>query len=75
MAIYGYLKKKFPSNFTYGWYCNGHYINGCRGGKDYGNSDLNEVRYHCSLCNFDYCNACYEYYGNEGHEHPVEKLT
>ena len=73
--LFGYLKLK-ETAYAGGWYCNGKSICGCRGNRDYGSADLNEVRYHCTAenCYFDYCIPCYDYYGND-HEHPLEKMS
>ena len=57
-----------------GWGCNGKYLCGCRGGKDYYNNNEEEYRYHCVECSFDNCEECYKFYGNT-HNHELQHLT
>lgn len=71
--IFELLKKKNPDYAT-GWGCDGKQIKGCRGGKEYSNSDPEEYRYHCAECSFDYCEDCFKFYGNT-HEHDLQRLT
>lgn len=69
------MLKKINKAYEDGWSCDGKKICGCRGGKvDFTNNEPEEFRYHCVECSFDYCEQCYEYYGND-HEHELTKYT
>ena len=57
LVTYGLLKAKH-SGYARGWFCDGKKQAGCRGGKDRGQKDPEEYRYHCAQCSFDYCEKC-----------------
>ena len=65
--------RQLSSGYKDGWFCDGKHMEGCRGDKDYGNTDPEEYRYHCVQCSFDYCETCFKFYGNT-HEHELQYL-
>ena len=73
MMTYAGLKA-LNSAYKGGWFCDGKKMAGCRGGKYSSSSDPDEYRYHCVQCSFDYCEKCFEFYGND-HEHNMQRLT
>ncbi|CDW73423.1 UNKNOWN [Stylonychia lemnae] len=71
--------RRLPNHakYLFGWLCNGNNFIGCQSGQTLQGPFrqlLNEVIYHCSQCKFDFCEACFQKYGNV-HHHDLQSLT
>ncbi|CDW79161.1 UNKNOWN [Stylonychia lemnae] len=74
LTTVGKLKEKYKNAvYNDGVVCKGNQFVGCKNSDKIGN-DPNEVINHCSQCNFDLCQKCFELIENI-HEHPLEKVT
>ena len=74
LSMMTYEMMKAQNSAYTSWGCDGAKIKGCQGPASSGNKEPNEYRYHCAKCSFDFCQKCYDTYGN-AHEHTLERLT
>ncbi|CDW83886.1 wd-40 repeat protein [Stylonychia lemnae] len=63
--------------YNLGWCCDGRKFIGCKSGQalrgDFCRDPESSI-FHCNICNFDFCEACYDTYGNV-HKHDLVKLA
>ncbi|CDW85427.1 wd-40 repeat protein [Stylonychia lemnae] len=67
--------RKLPGHEGYqiSWFCDAKNFLGCKGGQDLMFNfcgDPQTLTYHCDICNFDFCQVCYDFYGN-AHKHDL----
>ena len=69
--------KVISGRYQDGVKCDGQRFYGCMssGKRSIERNNRNDMLYHCSECEFDYCMKCYEFYGNKTHKHTLHKMT
>lgn len=74
LTKYQLFEVREKTNSYRSWYCDGKKFDGCKGKKTGVNTNEEDVVYHCATCQFDYCDRCFEVYGDT-HVHGLERLT